>query len=446
MEWALAVTALSLIAFGVVSRRLDGTPITPAIVFVGIGLLVGAQALDLLDPSPTGEPVRALAEATLTLVLFADASRIDMRTLRREYAVPARLLGIGLPLTIAFGALVAAALFGALSIAEALVLAVLLAPTDAALGQAVVTEPRLPSRVRQGLNVESGLNDGICVPLLFIVLAVAEADAGQFGAGHAVRLVAEEIGFGIVGGLIAGAIAAAAVRFGDGRGLIERSWAQIVPVAGAALAYGIATPLGGSGFIAAFVAGMAFGVLRRPSKEGEATVLSDELGEMLSSVTFLVFGAVLLWPALDGLTWQIVLYAVGSLTVVRMAPVAIAMLGTGARRPTVAFLGWFGPRGLASIVFALIVVQEADLPHTTTIVLTTYATIGLSVLAHGLTAAPLARRYSSWFASHPRDAMPAMESVPAGPHRWRRPAAPPRSEGAAEHEKSPGSRDPEPEA
>ncbi len=170
MEWALAVIALSLIGFGMVSRRVDGTSLTPAIVFVGVGLLVGAHALDLLDVSPTGESVKLLAEATLTLVLFVDASRIDLRTLRSEYAVPARLLGVGLPLTIALGAAVGSALFGALSVPEAVLLAVVLAPTDAALGQAVVTEPRLPSRIRQGLNVESGLNDGICVPLLFIVL------------------------------------------------------------------------------------------------------------------------------------------------------------------------------------------------------------------------------------------------------------------------------------
>ena len=177
---------------------------------------------------------------------------------------------------------------------------------------------------------------------------------------------------------------------------------------------------------------MTFGVLRRPADGGEVTFLTDELGELLNGVTLLVFGAVLLWPALDGMTWRIGLYAVASLTVVRMLPVAVAMLGTGARRSTVAFLGWFGPRGLASIVFAVIVVQEADLPHTNTILLTTYVTVGLSVLAHGATAAPLARRYASWFASHPRDAMPVMESVPAGhtvgdgqlPAAIRRPGSP----------------------
>ena len=201
MEWALAVIAGALIVFGAVSRRVDGTPITPAIIFVGIGLLVGTKALDLVDTAPNGESVRVLAEATLAVVLFADASRIDLQKLRQEYAVPARLLGLGLPLTIALGAVIGAALFGALTLAEALVLAVLLAPTDAALGQAVVTEPRLPSRIRQGLNVESGLNDGICVPLLFIVLAIAEAEDGRIGAVHAFRVVGEEIGWGIAGGL-----------------------------------------------------------------------------------------------------------------------------------------------------------------------------------------------------------------------------------------------------
>ena len=264
-----------------------------------MGLLVGTEALDLIQSSPSGEAVKLLAEATLTVVLFADASRIDMRKLRQEYAVPARLLGFGLPLTIAFGALLAAALFGALSIPEAFVLAVLLAPTDAALGQAVVTEPTLPTRIRQGLNVESGLNDGICVPLLFIVLAVAEADAGQVGAAHAIRIVVEEIGYGVAGGVVAGIAAAAAITFGSRRRLIEGIWLQIIPVAAAGLAYGIAAPLGGSGFIAAFAAGMTFGVLRLPSDGGEVTFFTDELGELLNGVTLLVFGAVLLGSALD---------------------------------------------------------------------------------------------------------------------------------------------------
>ena len=359
MGWELVVIAASLLGFSVVSRRLAGTPITSAIVFVGIGLIAGIQALDLFDAPSTAESVKVLAEATLAFVLFSDASRINLRALRREYTVPARLLGIGLPLTIVLGAIFASLIFEQLSITEAVVIAVLLAPTDAALGQAVVTEPRLPSRIRQGLNVESGLNDGICVPLLFIALAVAEADAGSIGDAHAARIVVEQIGYGLCGGVIGGLVTAAAVVVGTRRRLIEPAWLQVVPAAGAVLSYGFATALGGSGFIAAFTAGMIFSALRRPDS-GEVTYLIDELGAVLNAVTLLVFGAVLLLPALDDLNWRIAVYAIASLTVVRMLPVAIAMMGTGAGRPTVAFMGWFGPRGLASIVFALIVLHDAQ--------------------------------------------------------------------------------------
>ena len=430
MGWELAVIAATLLGFSVASRRLAGTPITSAIVFVGVGLVAGSQALDLFDAPSTGEFVKVLAEATLAFVLFSDASRIDLRALRREYTVPARLLGLGLPLTIVLGAILAGLIFEQISLAEAVVIAVLLAPTDAALGQAVVTEPRLPSRIRQGLNVESGLNDGLCVPLLFIALAVAEADAGSIGDAHAVRLVVEQIGFGICGGVIGGATAAAAVVLGKRHALIEPAWLQVVPAAGAVLAYGSATALEGSGFIAAFGAGMVFSALRRPDS-GEVTYFIDQLGEVLNAATLLVFGAVLLSPALHDLDWRIGIYAIASLTLVRMLPVAIAMLGTGARRPTIAFLGWFGPRGLASIVFALIVLHDAQLPHIGTIVSVTYVTVGLSVLAHGATAAPLTRRYVSWFESHPADRRPAMESVPAAAQRWRHPGVSPGTETGA---------------
>ena len=406
MEWTLATIALALLAFAAIAGRVDGTPITPAIVFVGIGLLVGPEALGLVDLSSYGEPVKLLAEATLTVVLFADASRIDLRALRREVAVPARLLGIGLPLTIVAGLVVAIALLAELAWPEALLLAVILAPTDAALGQAVVTLPRLPSRIRQGLNVESGLNDGICVPIFLIVLAVAEAEAGAIGDGAAVRLVAEQIGYGIVAGVVAGAVAAAVVRVAGRHEEVDAAWLQIGPLAGAALAFGIAAPIGGSGFIAAFAGGMVFGGLLRGGSERVDSLL-DEAGAVLGAITFVVFGAVLLGPGLGHLTAAMVGYALLSLTVIRMLPVAVSLLGSGARPPTIGFLGWFGPRGLASIVFAVMLEEGSELPHEETILLTVYATVGLSVLLHGLTAAPLAGRYAAWFASGSRDRLSA---------------------------------------
>jgi sodium/hydrogen antiporter len=418
MEWSLTTLALALIAVAAVSKRLSGTPITPAIVFVSIGILVGPKVLDGVDFSSTGSTVQALAEATLALVLFSDASRLDLGKLRRDASVPLRLLGIGLPLTIAFGALTAAVIFDQLTIWEAVIIGVILAPTDAALGQAVVTEPRVPSRIRQGLNVESGLNDGICVPLLYAAVAAADVQSHISGGSSATTLFLEQIGYGVVGGIAGGLLIGAVVIYAGRKDLIAGSWRQVIPAAGAALAYGIASALGGSGFIAAFVAGMVFhAAIRRDP--GDMNRLTEEVGSVLNGLTFIFFGAILLGPALAELSWELVLYAVLSLTVVRMVPVAIGMLGTHARLPTLGFVGWFGPRGLASIVFAVIVIEESQLPHEHLIVLAIYITIGLSIFAHGLTASPLANRYADWFARHPRDKAPPMESRPVEVTRTR---------------------------
>jgi NhaP-type Na+/H+ or K+/H+ antiporter len=418
VEWSLAIVAVSLLGVAAVSGRLSGTPVTPAIVFVAVGLLVGPEVLGEIDLESSSGAVRTLAEATLALVLFCDASRIDLRQLRRDIGVPLRLLGIGLPLTIALGALAAAVLFDRLSIEEAVILAIVLAPTDAALGQAVVTEPRIPGRIRQGLNVESGLNDGICVPLLFAAVAVADVESHISEGRSAATLLLEEIGYGVVGGVVGGlAVAAIVIHFGR-RNMIAEAWRQVIPGAGAALAYGTAAALGGSGFIAAFVAGMTFRLALGCDPE-HLNELSEQVGSILNGVTFLLFGAILLGPALGELSWELALYAVLSLTVVRMLPVVIAMLGSRARPPTLGFLGWFGPRGLASIVFAVIVIEESNLPHEHLIVLAIYLTVGLSVFAHGLSAAPLASRYARWYEQHPREKAPPMESVPTDVTRTR---------------------------
>jgi NhaP-type Na+/H+ or K+/H+ antiporter len=412
VEWALTTIALALLIVAAVSRRLSGTPITPAIVFVSIGLLVGPRVLDAVDLPSTSSTVRTLAEATLALVLFSDASRIDLGKLRQGISLPVRLLGIGLPLTIAAGALAAGMIFGELTFWEAAILGVILAPTDAALGQAVVTEPRVPSRIRQGLNVESGLNDGICVPLLFAAVAAADVTSQISGERTGITLLVEEVGYGVLGGVAAGILIGAIVLYAGRRDLIEGAWRQVIPAAGAILAYGTADALGGSGFIAAFVAGMVFrGVIKRDPEEMNR--LTEEVGSVLNGVTFVLFGAILLGPALGELSWELALYAVLSLTVVRMVPVVVAMLGSHARTPTLAFMGWFGPRGLASIVFAVIVVEESQLPHEELLTLAIYLTVGLSVFAHGVTASPLAKGYADWFESHPRDEAPSMEGTPA---------------------------------
>jgi sodium/hydrogen antiporter len=259
-QWVLPTIAVLLIGYGALSGRLQSTVVTQAMVFVALGLLVGNRALGLVEVDTANQFVRLLAEATLALVLFTDAARVKLGRLRRESALPARLLGLGLPLTIVAGTLAGLALFPQLDLWTAAALATILAPTDAALGLPVVSNRRLPSRIRQGLNVESGLNDGVCVPLLIIFLTIAQAEEG---VGHIepLKVVAEEIGFGVIGGVVAGVLGAWVLRWFAAKGWMEGTWQQINAVATPLLAYTVAAGLGGSGFIAAFTAGIVFGAV-----------------------------------------------------------------------------------------------------------------------------------------------------------------------------------------
>jgi NhaP-type Na+/H+ or K+/H+ antiporter len=424
-HWVLPAIAVMLIAYGAVSGRLLSTPITQAMVFVTLGLLAGNRILDLVDADTVTPFVRHLAEATLALVLFTDAVRVNRGRLRHESALPTRLLGVGLPLTILAGALAALVLLPQLNLWTAAALATMLAPTDAALGLPVLTNPRLPSRIRQGLNVESGLNDGVCVPLLIIFLTIAQAEEG-IGHVEPVRVVLEAIGFGAGGGVAAGALGAWVLRTFGGRGWMEGTWRQIDAVATTLLAYTTAVALGGSGFIAAFVAGIVFRIVAADHAK-EATFLAEQTGELLNAVTFLLFGAVLLGPAVGELDWRIALYAVASLTVVRMLPVALAMVGAGMRRVTVGFLGWFGPRGLASIVFVLVLLEETDLPERSLMLTVVTWTVALSVYAHGLTAGPGATRYANWYHARHEHHRVMPESASVAEQRTRGPAVSQRS-------------------
>ena len=425
MSWALAVIAVILLAYAVWVRPLSAVNVSAAMFFTTAGLVAGP----LLDLHLHGEAIKLLAEITLVLVLFADASRISPGALRRGKKIPLRLLGIGLPLTIAAGAVVGVLVLPGLTGVEALILAVMLACTDAALGQAVVVDERLPSGIRQGLNVESGLNDGLCVPVFLIAIGLAEADEGGLSGGHALRIVGEQLGYGLLAGVVAGALGVVALRVALRPQHRGAGWLEVLPAATAAAAAGGASALGGSIFIAAFTAGLVFAWYHR-ERDAQVTDLVDESGEVFNAVTFIVFGAAILAPNLSRLTWQLLLYAVLSLTVVRMVPVALAMLRTHSRAATLGLLGWFGPRGLASIVFGVILLDGTSLRGESEILLAVTFTVALSVYAHGLTAAPITDRYARWWASQPEhdaaSAMPADGSaeIPSRSHRSVPPADP----------------------
>lgn len=412
----LLIIALAVLGYALLSERLGESPISAPMVFTTVGIIAGLGGIGWFNLDLKGEAVSILVEATLVLVLFTDAIRIDLKVLRRQAALPGRLLGIGMPLTILAGAVVAILVFPDLSFVEALLLAAVLAPTDAALGQAVVSDQRLPVRLRQALNVESGLNDGIAVPVVTILLVVVAADE-SVGASDWVGLAARQIGFGIAVGVAAGLLGGWLLDNRVLAGAVEGIYRQLATISIAVAAFALAGLLEGNGFIAAFTAGIAFGHVARDQCEGLQDFTEDE-GELLSAITFVTFGAVLIGPLLDNLTWSIAVYAVLSLTAVRMIPVLLAMLGSGTLVETRLFIGWFGPRGLASILFALVVVDELDTQAGRGIFTVAAWTVLLSVFAHGLTSGYWTSRLSRRFGSETAP-MPEMVSVEEFPSRRR---------------------------
>jgi NhaP-type Na+/H+ or K+/H+ antiporter len=392
---SFAVVALFILAFGLVSRRIQKTVISPPMVFVLFGLLVSSRGLGLIETSAENAFIQTLAELTLVLVLFTDASRIDLRLLRREHDLPIRLLSIGLPLTIVSGALLAALIFiNVLTFWEAFVLGVILAPTDAALGQAVVSLPKVPIRIRQALNVESGLNDGIVLPFLLLFLSLAGAAQQTQPASYWVRFSLLQLVLGPVTGIVVGYFGGKLVVRGTRSGWITHSFQGLSVLGLSILAFALAELVGGNGFIAAFSAGLILGNTSRSVctylfEFGEAE------GQLLTLLTLMVYGAVMVLPALDHINGLVVLYAILSLTVVRMLPVAISMIGVHLQWNSVLFLGWFGPRGIASILYGLLLLEKVNISGREQIFSITIFTVLMSVFIHGLTALPGANWYAA---------------------------------------------------
>ena len=389
----LLVLAVVVFLFGLISRRLEGTILTAPIVFVAAGVLLGPALFGVAEFALDEHTVLLLSEIALAVVLFTDAAQTNLRALRQNEALPLRLLGIGMPLTIALGAGVAALLLTDLTFWEAAIVGTVLAPTDAALGQPVVSNPRVPARIRQALNVEAGLNDGLSVPFLALFLTLAEAEEEHLSASVWERFAMEQVGLGVLVGVGVGLAGGWLVSLASRREWMNESFQRLALLALAIVAWALADQIGGNGFIAAFVGGLVVGPTVR--RVGERLIRFTEAeGQLLSLSVFFIFG-VLAAGLTRSLSWTIVLYALLSLTVIRMLPVALSLLGTRLRGVTVLFAGWFGPRGLASIVLGLVVVEEAPLlPGRTEIEAVVTLTVLLSVLLHGLTAVPLSAAYA----------------------------------------------------
>ena len=386
-----AMLAVFLLIYSAIAGRIERSLISGPIVFTAVGFILGADGLGILRIHIDGEGLRLLAELTLAMVLFTDAANADFSIVKRNLGLPERLLLIGLPLTIVLGFLVAVIVFPELQTLEMVLLAAMLAPTDAALGKPVVTNPTVPAAMRESLNLESGLNDGICVPIVVLLLGLAVGTQIEGGTlGHVARVVVEAIGIGLIVGLALTWLTTLMLQFAERRGWISEHWVEIPIVALAAACFSAAQAAGGSGFIACFVGGLFLSGLGARHKE-ELLRGAEHMGEALALLTWVVFGGIVVARLIDRATWPALLYAILSLTVIRMLPVFLCLIGTRTSIADRLFIGWFGPRGLATIVFAVLVLDE-KLPGNDTMILAAGWTVLLSVIAHGVTANPLVRR------------------------------------------------------
>jgi NhaP-type Na+/H+ or K+/H+ antiporter len=401
MESLIFFAALLVFLFGLLSAVADRSPITAPMVFVAVGVLAGPLGFDFFEVEIESQLVKTIAEVTLVLILFTDASTIHLKALKREFRIPLRLLGIGLPLTMLAGWAVAVPMFPGESLWMVAVLAFVLSPTDAALGQAVVNNKHVPGLVKDSIEVESGINDGIALPPIMVCLAALTAAAGTpLDFSYWGTYAAKQIILGVLVGGAVGWAGGALINFSVKRDWMEPVFQRLASFSLAILSYALAEKLGGNGFIAAFFGGLMLGarskvVRSRIQEFGEAE------GQQLSLFVFLIFGLVLVPEAKGHWDGMALLYALLSLTVIRMGPVAISLIGTKLDLPTVGFIGWFGPRGIASILYVLIFVSEVGKEDNERILSVIVLTILMSIFIHGLSAVPLANFYGRYAARNP---------------------------------------------
>jgi sodium/hydrogen antiporter len=394
-HFSLILIALGILVFSLFSGRLKNSILTLPLAFVLFGFALNlfgqSDVVDVLEHPA----IRTLFESTLILILFSDASRIDLRQLKREHNLPIRMLVVGLPFTIFAGALIGKYIFPDFAVWELLLLAAILSPTDAALGQSVVSEPIVPVRIRQSLNVESGLNDGIALSAVLVFAALSMTSSQPIDRSVIDWMIfgGLQVTLGPIMGIVIGYLGAKLIDQSASAEWMTGAFEGASILALAALSFLLSEAVGGNGFISAFSAGLVFGNTIQSKCKFLFEFMETE-GQLLTLITFLIFGYVLLPIGIAAFDMSILIYAVLSLTVVRMVPVAVSLVGSKVRMPTVFFLGWFGPRGIASILFALLILGKNTSDNINTIFAVTIITVALSVLLHGISAAPLAKSYS----------------------------------------------------
>ena len=376
--------------FSLVSKRIQGTVLTPPILFVLGGLFLSRLLAETAGLTYNEGGLHTLAELTLILVLAADSSQISLSELRKMKAIPVRLLSIALPLIILLGTIVGYLIFPDIGWYQAALIAAILAPTDAALGASILANKSIPLKIRQGLNVESGLNDGIALPAVLFFACFLNI-THQAPEENWLVFLSLQVIIGPIAGMAVGWIGGHLIAWAAKKGWMTSEFQGVAAIALAVLAFAVAETCHGNGFIAAFVAGLTYGNLH-VSYSKFLHEFTETESQFLAYLTFFLFGALILPDVIHHITVPIVLYALLSLTFVRMLPVAISMTGMKLGLATTAFLGWFGPRGLASLLFALLILEDLHVDQAEFIQTVVGTTVLLSVMLHGMTAAPLGNR------------------------------------------------------
>ena len=389
------IIATIVLLYGYISKFLERYNISGPMVFTLFGLFLSPLGINYLSLDLNAESVKIVAELALIIVLFSDSSTLNVRNFKEGYKIPLRLLFIGLPLTILFSTYAATLFFPAAPLLYIIVMALILAPTDAALGKAVVVDTSVPKRIRSGINIESGLNDGIVFPLLITALLLISSHKELGSDNSWVLYLLEQISFGFIIGALSGFVGAKGLNFAQKKEWIEPSYKNLTPLSLAILTYFIAEYLGGNGFIAVFISGLFFGSFTEVLKEEQSSFLESE-GEVLILISFLVFGLTFIPLTIEYWNPKVFLYAFLSLTLFRMLPVFISLLGLGLSNTSKFFIGWFGPRGIASILYVMTVAHSVELKMVDEELFAVISvTILLSIILHGLSATPLVKRYGS---------------------------------------------------
>jgi len=390
----LFLFAALIFLYSIFATRIEKMLVNGPFLFMVVGIILGPLVLNAVDLKISGLEYETLANLALALVLFTGAASVDLEVLRSSVTIPTRLLLIGLPLTIVTGFIAGYFIFNDLLIIELAILATVLAPTDAALGEAVVKDTGVPSKVRNALNVESGLNDGISVPIFLLLIAILKVHAGeQVSWQYALGLFAKEIGVGLLVGFIVMYLGARLLLFAEVRKWIGTAWKPVIVVTLALSCFSLADILGGSGFIACFTGGFIYGAVNKKYKSN-LQEHAEGMGNVLTFLIWIIFGSFIISNYFKDFTWPIMLYSLISLSIVRIVPVIIALTKSEVTIKEKLFIGWFGPRGLASIVFAVMLL-DTHLPQENTVILTIICTVMLSVILHGITANPLVNSFKT---------------------------------------------------